>query len=83
MMQRTTHIEYADFREAVNGFPFLADIVFVADDDDMFQLVVVVVTGTQWHDEVAQSDERWLGLSEQTDYDVVAQYRLRSLITVL
>lgn len=32
--------------------------VLVADEYDSFQLVVVVVAGTQRHDKVAQTDER-------------------------
>ena len=64
-------------------FPLLADVVLVSNDDDVLQFAVLVVASTQRHDEVAQSDQRRLGLGEQADYDVVAQHRLRSLIAVL
>jgi len=53
-----TDVEYADVGEAVQGSPLLADVVLVSDDDDVFQLTVLVVAGTQRHDEVAQSNER-------------------------
>ena len=67
----------------MNGSPLFTDVVLVSDDDDVLQFAVVVVTGAQWHNEVAQSDQRRLCLGEQADYHVVAQHGLRRLVAVL
>ena len=83
MIIRKTDVEYADTGEVVQTPPLLADVVLVSDDDDVLEFAVLVVAGTQRHDEVAQTDQRRLGLGEQTDHDVVAHHRLRRLVTVL
>ena len=76
-------VENADLREAVQTPPLFADVVFVSNDDDVLQLGVVVIAGSQWHDEVAKSDERGLGFGEQTHDNVVAQHRLCRLVAIL
>jgi len=54
---RPTDVEYADSWEAVKVLPLLTDVVLVPNDDDVFELAVVVVAGPEWHDEVAQTDQ--------------------------
>ena len=78
-----TDVENADLGKGVKRFPLLADVVLVADDDDVLELAEVVVASAQRHDKVAQPDQRRLGLGEQADDHVVTQHRLRRLITVL
>ena len=41
-----THVEYTDVGEAVQCFPFLADVVLISNDDDVLEFAVVVVAGT-------------------------------------
>jgi len=67
-------VEDADLGKAAETLPLLADVLLVADDDDVFQFVVVEVAGSQRHDEVAQTDQRRVRVGEQTDDHVVAQH---------
>ena len=49
----------------------------------MFQLVVVEVGGSQRHHEVAESDERTVGVCEQTDNHVTIEDSHGRLVTIL
>ena len=44
------------------------------NDDDVFELMVLEVGGAQRHHEVAEADERPVGLREQTDHQMVVQH---------
>ena len=48
-----TYTEDTDPWKVADALPLLANVVFVADDDDMFELVVLEVAGAQRHDEVS------------------------------
>lgn len=49
----------------------------------MLQLIIVEVTGAQWHHETAQTDQRGNGAGEQADDYVVSQDCLGRLFTIL
>jgi len=68
-----TNVEDADLREAAETFPLFANVFFVADDDDVFQLVFFKVAGSERHDEIAQSYQRRMSVGKETDDDVVAE----------
>ena len=50
---RKTYVQDANLREAAKTFPLLANVVLVANDDDVLQLFVVEVAGAQRHNEAA------------------------------
>ena len=67
----------------MKGFPFSPDVVDTAYNDDVFQLVVVEVGGSQRHHEVPEPDERTVGVSEQTDNHVAIEDSHGRLVTIL
>jgi len=80
---RLTDVEDADLGKAAEAFPLFANVLFVADDDDVLEFVLVEVAGSERHDEVAQADQRRVSVGEQTDDHVVAQHRHRRLLARL
>jgi len=78
-----TDVEDADLGKAAEAFPLLANVLFVANNDDVFELVLVEVAGSERHDEVAKTDQRRVGIGKQTDDHVIAEYRHRRLLAGL
>ena len=78
-----SYIQNRDLGQVLKGFPFSPDVVHTAHDDDMFQLVVVEVGGSQRHHEVPEPDERTVGVSEQTDNHVAIEDSHGSLVPIL
>lgn len=78
-----TDVEDADLRKAAEAFPLFANVLLVADDDDVLELVLLEVAGSERHDEVAQADERRVGVGEETDDHVVTEHRHRRLLARL
>ena len=77
------YIEHRDLGQVLQGFPFSPDVVDTAYNDDVFQLVVVEVGGSQRHHEVAEPDERTVGVSKQTDNHVTIEDSHGRLVTIL
>ena len=80
---QNTNIEHRDLGKVLKGFPFSPDVVHTAHNDDVFQLVVVEVGGSQRHHEVAEPDERTVGVSEQADNHVAIEDSHGRLVTIL
>ena len=78
-----SYIQNRDLRKVLKGFPFSPDVIHTPDNDDMLQLVVVEVGGSQRHHEVAEPDERTVGVSEQTDNHVTIEDSHGRLVTIL
>jgi len=68
-----TDVNDGDFGEVTESLPLLGDVLLVADDDDVFELAEQEVTGPQRHHEVTKTNQRRVGVSEQTDDDVVRE----------
>ena len=79
----STDVEDADLGKAAEAFPLFADVLLVADDDDVFELVLLEVAGSERHDEVAQADERRVSVGEEADDHVVTQHRHGRLLARL
>ena len=78
-----TYIKHRYLRKVLKGFPLSPDVVHTAHDDDMFQLVVVEVGGSQRHHEVPEPDHGTLGVSEQTDDHVAIEDSHGRLVAIL
>ena len=83
MASARSYIQNRDFRKVLQCFPFSPDVVDTAHNNYMFQLVVVEVGGSQRHHEVAESDERTVGVCEQTDNHVTIEDSHGRLVTIL
>src|SRR6218665_314953 len=81
--KKMTCVEYADFGEIADTLPLLADVLLVSDDDDVLEFIELEVAGGEWHDEVAQSDDRRMRIGKQADDHVIAQHRHRRLLSCL
>ena len=78
-----SYIQNRDLRKVLKCFPFSPDVVDTANYDDMLQLVVVEVGGSQRHHEVAEPDERTVVVCEQTDNHVTIEDCHGRLVAIL
>lgn len=72
-MKLANYIEDADSGKIADTFPLFPDVIFVSDNDDMLELIVIKVACTQWHDEVAETNQSRVGVGKYADYDVIGQ----------
>lgn len=70
-----TYTEDADSWKITDALPFLAYILFVADEQHVLQLVVLEVARSERHDEITKSYYGWMRVGKEANYDVVAENR--------
>ena len=78
-----SYIQNGDLGQVLQCLPLPLDVLHTAHDHDVLQFVVVEVGGSERHHEVAEANERTVGVSEQTDNDVTVEDSHGSLVTVL
>ena len=78
-----SYIQNRNLRKVLKCFPFSLDVFYTAHNDDMFQLVVVEVGGSQRHHEVPEPNKRTVGVCEQTDNHVTIEDSHGRLVTIL
>jgi len=78
-----THIKYPNEREICEILPFLLRVVAVAYNHNCLQLLIVEVTRSKRHDEVAQTNERGGGIGKQTHHHVIREVCQGCLFAIL
>ena len=78
-----SYIQNGDLGQVLQCLPLPPDVLHTAHDHDVLQFVVVEVGGSERHHEVAEANERTVGVSEQTDNDVAVEDSHGGLVTVL
>jgi len=43
------YVEYGDFGQVLQHLPFTPNVINGANNNDVFELVIVKVRGTEWH----------------------------------
>ena len=65
-----TPSQHRDLRQVLQCLPLPPDVVHLAHDDDVLDLVEVEVGGSQRHHQVTETDERRINVSKQTNLTI-------------
>lgn len=53
--------------------PFPLEVLNGAHKDDVLELMVMKIAGTEWHHQVPEADQGWADIAKDADHDMATQ----------